>query len=129
MNIVKEEGLVANVADKGALLSRLLQERLSGHPNVGNIRGRGLFWGIEFVADKATKKAFPTTATMAMRLSDLGLLNPYNIAVYPGSGTVDGFQGDHIIVSPPYNITAEDVEGIVDTLVKLISDFFAAESA
>ncbi|KXJ95300.1 exocyst complex protein exo70 [Microdochium bolleyi] len=110
LKIIQTEDLVANVAEKGAILSQLLRERLSSHPNVGNIRGRGLFWGIEFVADKATKRAFPSTAAVAMRLSELGLLDPYNIAVYPGSGTVDGFQGDHIIVSPPYNITVEDVE-------------------
>lgn len=129
LSIIQSENLVANVAEKGALLSKRLREQLGSHPNVGDIRGRGLFWGIEFVADKDTKEPFPPSDGVSMKLSELGLLNPYNIAVYPGSGTVHGVQGDHIIVSPAYNITAEDVEMIVGKVQRLVEDFFAKHLA
>ncbi|ORY64962.1 exocyst complex protein exo70 [Pseudomassariella vexata] len=110
--IVREEGLLQNVRDMGSLLSARLQELLGSHPNVGNIRGRGLFWGIEFVKDKSSKSPFPATDNVAMEIAELGLTEPYGIAVYPGSGTIDGINGDHIIVSPPYNTTVEEVEKI-----------------
>ncbi|KAI0132012.1 exocyst complex protein exo70 [Xylariales sp. AK1849] len=111
--IIKEENLIENVRQMGDLLSRRLTEKLSSHPNVGSIRGRGLFWGIEFVATKSTKEPFPVTANVAMEIAELGLSEPYGIAIYPGTGTVDGINGDHVIVSPPYNSAADEIEEIV----------------
>lgn len=108
----------------GHLLSELLAEQLSQHPNVGNIRGRGLFWGVEFVADKSTRKPFPVTDNVATGLAELGLSAPYGIAVYPGTGTVDGVDGDHIIISPPYNTTESEIREIVSILQQLVSDYF-----
>lgn len=124
--IVQEEDLVQNAAAMGQLLSRLLTEKLSGHPNVGDIRGRGLFWGIEFVADKQTKAPFPPWDHVVMKICEEALLERYSINVYPATGaTEDGLQADSIIISPPYNVTAEDIELIVSTLVRLIHDFFS----
>lgn len=110
----------------GALLSRRLRERLGGHPNVGNIRGRGLFWGIEFVAEKSQSIPFPAEAHVAMEISQRGLAAKYGINVYPGTGSADGIRGDHVIISPPYNVRSEDIEWIVETLGRLVDDFFAA---
>jgi adenosylmethionine-8-amino-7-oxononanoate aminotransferase len=50
---------------------------------------------------------------------------PYSISVYPGNGTVDGRKGDHVILSPPYNVTEEEIDNIVDLAAKVIEDFFA----
>lgn len=124
--IIQENNLLSNVRAMGALLEKRLRERLAEHPNVGDIRGRGLFWGIEFVQDRATKTPFPAAASVAAQLNDLGLTEDYSIVVYPGSGTADGVAGDHIIIAPPYNITAEDVDYIANTVRRLIEDFFSA---
>ncbi|KAI0144301.1 exocyst complex protein exo70 [Xylariaceae sp. FL1272] len=117
--IIREQNLIQNVAEMGKLLSQKLVELLGGHPNVGDIRGRGLFWGIEFVADRATKEAFPAADNVALDLAEMGLQEPYRMAVYPSSGTADGVNGDHIIISPPYNITVDDVEKIATTVQAL----------
>lgn len=126
--IVREEKLVENVAKMGELLSEALTQRLAGHPNVGDIRGRGLFWGVEFVANKATKESFPVKANVAMEIAEMGLTKPYAIAIYPGTGTADGINGDHIIVSPPYTISAAEVEDTVQRLERLVRDYFQAKA-
>lgn len=113
----------------GGLLSARLKEFLADHPNVGNIRGRGLFWGIEFVMNKATKRPFPSSSGVAFGIAELGLTKPYCIAVYPSSGTVDGVNGDHIIISPPYNISPADVETIAITVQRLVVDYFASNGS
>lgn len=125
-NIVAEENLIANVQELGEVLSDMLTERLGNHLNVGNIRGRGFFWGIEFVVDKATMQPFPADRHVAMELAELGLRAEYAIAIYPGSGTVDGVQGDHVILAPPYNVTRSDIHTIVDKVARLVEDYFAA---
>lgn len=61
---------------------------------------------------------------MGITYSRKGLEEPYNIHVYPGGGTVDGTHGDHILISPAFNITDEEVKLIVDRVGQLISDFF-----
>ncbi|KAI1809859.1 exocyst complex protein exo70 [Poronia punctata] len=127
--IIREERLIDNVSKMGNLLSTRLKELLGSHPNVGDIRGRGLFWGIEFVKDKTTKEPFPGSSNVSFEMSQLGLTNPYSIAVYPGSGTVDGVNGDHIIISPAYNITQADVEIIATTVQRLVEDYFKREKS
>lgn len=128
--IIQENNLVSNVRSMGKLLERRLRETIGEHPNVGDIRGRGLFWGIEFVQDRLTKAPFPAAANVAAQLNDLGLTEDYSIVVYPGSGTAhDGVAGDHIIIAPPYNITADDVEYIASTVARLIGDFFSESAA
>ncbi|KXX83450.1 putative aminotransferase YodT [Madurella mycetomatis] len=124
-HIIQDENLLSNVRAMGALLSRRLHERLGSHPNVGNIRGRGLFWGIEFVAEKNKSLPFPEEAHIAMEISKRGLAEEYGINVYPGTGSADGIRGDHIIIAPPFNVRSEDIEWIVETIGRLVDDFFA----
>lgn len=111
----------------GALLGTSLKEMLGDHPNVGDIRGRGLFWGIEFVADKQTSRPFPFDEHVASDLMELGLKEEYGIGVYSGSGSADGREGDHLIISPAFNITSEEIRWIVATVTRLVCDFFAAK--
>lgn len=128
-HIIAEEDLLANVRALGPVLSSLLVQRLSDHPNVGDIRGRGFFWGIEFVQDKATARPFPAEDHVAMEIAELGLsCANYSIAVYPGSGTADGHAGDHIILAPSYNATRDEIHTIVDRVARLVGDYFAAKS-
>lgn len=96
--IIREGNLVANVRAMGELLGKSLQARLGSHKHVGNIRGRGLFWAVEFVQDKATKTPFPAKDSVSMEISELGLTESHCIMVYPGAGTVDGVNGDHMCV-------------------------------
>lgn len=96
--IIQEGNLIANVRIMGELLGKSLQARLGSHSHVGDIRGRGLFWAIEFVQDRATKGPFPAKRNVSMEISELGLSKQYSILVYPGAGTVDGVNGDHLYV-------------------------------
>ena len=123
--VVAEEHLLANVRSLAPVLSALLVQKLGAHPNVGDIRGRGFFWGIELVQDKASKQPFPAAKHVAMEIAELGITQPYCVSVYPGSGTVDGTAGDHIMLSPPYNTTRDEIETIVDRVTRLITDYFA----
>lgn len=123
--LIQEKGLVDNARVMGDLLGKMLHSFLGSHPNVGDIRGRGLFWGIELIQDKATKTPFPPVDNVAGKLNELGLTPPYSILVYPGSGTVDGTSGDHVIIAPAYMVTVDEVEYIVRTVSSLIQDFFS----
>ncbi|KAK0636885.1 pyridoxal phosphate-dependent transferase [Bombardia bombarda] len=120
--IVREDGLLKNVQAMGDLLAKGLHERLAHHPNVGNIRGRGLFWGIEFVADKDPLLLFPDDAHVSMDICEMGLQKPYSINVYPASIST-------IIISPAFNATKEVIETIVETVSRLVSDYFGKVEA
>ena len=123
-HIVREEGLVENVARMGRYLESLLWERLGEHPHVGDIRGRGLFWCVEFVADKKTKNAFPLEYSIAKRMGNKGLEKGYDISLFAATGSADGWKGDHFLLAPPYIITSSDVEEIVARVVKVVDAVF-----
>jgi adenosylmethionine-8-amino-7-oxononanoate aminotransferase len=72
--IIRDDDLVSNVRAQGKLLGQLLHDKLSLHPHVGNIRGQGLFWGVEFVKDKATRTPFDPIYAVAMGIHELGKL-------------------------------------------------------
>ncbi|CAG8204282.1 unnamed protein product [Penicillium olsonii] len=120
--IIQSDGLLANVREMGEYLGSLLKSRLSQHPNVGDIRGRGLFWAMEFVEDKESKKCFPPSKQLAWLLHTTGLKSAHNISLMPGNGGADGKNGDHIILSPPYIITKSDVELIVERTAGVIEE-------
>ena len=120
--IIRRDDLLSNVRKMGTILELLLRQRLENHPNIGDIRGRGLFWGIEFVEDKASKRPFPPAFAIGTQIHDRGMSARYGISLYPGSGTVDGVVGDHILVAPPYNSTRDEIERIVDLTSKVIEE-------
>ncbi|KAK3110202.1 hypothetical protein LTR53_015758 [Teratosphaeriaceae sp. CCFEE 6253] len=122
--IISEQGLVRNIRRQGALLGKLLHERLDGHFAVGDIRGKGLFWGIEIVSHKGTKEPFAPGDAVAMGVHELGMQEPHNISLYPGTGTVDGRCGDHIIIAPAYTVNEQDIRHIVDTTARVIEQYF-----
>ncbi|WYZ35349.1 hypothetical protein EsH8_I_001625 [Colletotrichum jinshuiense] len=109
--IIREEELVSNVRKQGVLLEKLLRKHLSDHPYVGNIRGKGLFWGIEFVQNKKTKEPFPRSADVANRMHLMGF-KEFGISLYPGTGTKDGILGDHVLLAPAYTSTSDEIEYI-----------------
>ena len=119
--IIRENNLPENVKKLGKLLETLLIKELSGHPNVGDIRGKGLFLGIELVEDKETKKPFNPELKVAKNLADLAFSPKFNMTMYHGTGTVDGINGDHIMLCPPFIITEKHVVRIVKVVSKVIN--------
>jgi adenosylmethionine-8-amino-7-oxononanoate aminotransferase len=112
--IIKEQNLLANVCEMGARLETTLTEHFGNHANIGDIRGRGLFWALEFVRDRASKATFDPTLKVNERVKQAAI--EAGVAIYPMNGTIDGKHGDHIIVAPPYIVTAAEIDEIVDRL-------------
>lgn len=122
--IIRRTDLGSNVKTQGKYLEKLLRQRLASHPNVGDIRGRGLFWGMELVEVKDTKEPFDPKLKVAQGVHDMAMTK-YCISIYPGQGCVDGIRGDHLMLAPAYNVTKEEVDLIVDQTVGAIDEFFA----
>ena len=112
--IIRGDNLLDNVRATGARLESALVERFGNHRHVGDIRGRGLFWALEFVADRATKKEFDPGLKVNERVKREALAR--GIAIYPMGGTIDGRRGDHAVIAPPYIATASDIDTIVERL-------------
>jgi adenosylmethionine-8-amino-7-oxononanoate aminotransferase len=121
---IKDRGLLAQVKIRGKILEERLLARFSGHPHVGEIRGRGLFWAMEFVADRASKRPFEATRRISARLKLQALEN--GLMCYPMAGTLDGVSGDHVVLAPPYIITDAQLDEIVDKLARSIEQVIAA---
>ncbi len=116
--------LVERAAAMGVTLEQLLRERFGDHRHVGDIRGRGMFWGLEFVADRATGEPFSPEAQVAARLKDVALTN--GLLCYPTAGTADGVRGDHVIISPPFIITDDEIDLACDLLARSIDETIAS---
>ncbi|KAK8007678.1 hypothetical protein PG989_001668 [Apiospora arundinis] len=123
--IIQREGLLANVQTQGQYLEKILRGKLSGHAHVGNIRGRGLFWGIEFVRDKASKEPFYPRLQIAQKVHAAALAAPHNMVIYHGQGCAGEKRGDHVMLMPAYTSTPETIELMVDTLVSVLEEVFA----
>jgi adenosylmethionine-8-amino-7-oxononanoate aminotransferase len=112
--IIREDGLLDNIRSMGARLETVLTERFGNHRHVGDIRGRGLFWALEFVADRGAKQAFDPALTVNEQVKREALAR--GVAIYPMGGTIDGRRGDHVVIAPPYIATATDIDTIVERL-------------
>ena len=114
--IIKRDALVQRCKDMGIILENLLRERLSyeNHEYIGDIRGRGLFWGIEFVADQNTKEPFDPSVTFGLRVQAKAF--ELGVAIYPGAATVDGVRGDHVLIAPPFTVEVGELEAIVEVV-------------
>ncbi|KAJ5712110.1 hypothetical protein N7488_006266 [Penicillium malachiteum] len=122
--VIKEESLLQNVRNMGAYLEQQLRQHLGDHPHVGDIRGKGLFWGIEFVKDKTTKEPFDTKTRLSSLIQETALQPEYAISLYGSPGTADGVRGDHVILAPPYIVSKEEIDIIVDVAVKVLDEVF-----
>ncbi|UWQ11031.1 aspartate aminotransferase family protein [Aliiroseovarius crassostreae] len=106
--------LPARAAAMGDKLQAALEARFGQHPNVGDIRGRGLFRGLELVADRDTKTPFDPAMGVAGKIKKAAFAA--GLICYPMSGTRDGKHGDHILLAPPFIITEEQIDELVDKL-------------
>ncbi|EKC97340.1 aminotransferase, class III [Trichosporon asahii var. asahii CBS 8904] len=120
MPVQLSEWLGAECARRGQYLRRLLEERVSPLPHVGNVRGLGLFQGIEFVADKNTKAPFAPGEHVADKVANAIL--EHGAAVYHGAAT--RITGDHIMLCPPYTVSEAEIDELVDAVVKGIQEVF-----
>ncbi|WP_145105794.1 aspartate aminotransferase family protein [Cereibacter sediminicola] len=121
---IEARGLLSAVRVQGGRLDALLHERLGQHPHVGDIRGRGLFRGVELVADRDSKAPFDPALKLHARVKaeafDAGLI------CYPMGGTIDGVRGDHILLAPPFIISDAEIEELVEKLTLAIDRALAA---
>ena len=121
LDVIEKEGLVERNARLGKYLHKQAKQKLSHHPSVGDIRGKGMLMGIELVKNKKTKETFAPAlmaATTVHRLAiDKGLI------VYPSFGMEHGISGDALIIAPPYMITESEINMALDILDKALGDF------
>ncbi len=114
LRAIKDRGLIARVQQAGETLTAALRDRFGQHPHVGDIRGRGLFRGLELVADRETKAAFDPSRKIHARIKaaamDAGLI------CYPMGGTIDGQRGDHVLLAPPFIISDDQIGELTDKL-------------
>ncbi len=119
VSAIIERGLVERVQTQGNTLMERLEQRFGQHPNVGDIRGRGLFRGIELVADRETKEPFDPAKGVAAKIKKTAFAE--GLICYPMSGTIDGRRGDHILLAPPFIIEDAQIDELTDKLERAIS--------
>ncbi len=119
LRIIRNENLIENSKLMGRYLGDRLAETIGHHHNVGDIRGRGLFWGIEFVKDRISTDPFPASSKTAWRIwqraFDMGL------SLYFSQGCADGVNGDIIMIGPPLIINKEQIDELVDILAAAVN--------
>jgi adenosylmethionine-8-amino-7-oxononanoate aminotransferase len=116
--VIQEENLMKNVAERGASIRQRLTTAFSGHRHIGDVRGRGLFIGIELVSDRNTKTPFDPARKLHNQVQkaafDRGLM------CYGMGGTIDGKLGDHILLAPPYNLDESGETELVDKFTQAV---------
>ncbi|WP_421955098.1 aspartate aminotransferase family protein [Polaromonas sp.] len=122
--ILQREHLVEASRVHGLALHRKLQAAFSSHPHVGDIRGRGLFQAIELVADRQTKQPFAPQLQLNARIREQAMAR--GLMVYAMGGTIDGRQGDHILLAPPFIVEDRDLDAIVTRLADAVDAALAA---
>jgi adenosylmethionine-8-amino-7-oxononanoate aminotransferase len=121
--VIRRDDLLANVRAQGAHFARRLAERFGNHPFVGDVRGRGLFQGVELVADRGTKAPFDPALKLNARVKREAMAR--GLMVYPMGGTADGTRGDHVLMAPPFLVDA----ALVDTIVERLGEAIDAATA
>lgn len=114
LDTIADEGLLARARTLGDLLEKQLRARFGDHPNIGDIRGRGLFWSMELVTEREGNTPFPSTARLAATIKAQAMAG--GLVCYPSSGTLDGHLGDHVLLAPPFICTSEQITEIVERL-------------
>lgn len=112
--VIRRDGLLARVQAQGAGLRQRLDSALGAHPHVGDIRGRGLFMGIELVQDRASKQTFDPALSLHARIKREAMAR--GLMVYPMGGTIDGRHGDHVLLAPPFIISDDELDQLTERL-------------
>jgi len=118
---VEKEGLVERNVKLGEYLHKRAREKLSQHPSVGDIRGKGMLMGIELVKNKETKEPFDPTLNISYRVHLIA--KQKGCMIYPTAGVIQGIKGNQFLVAPPYIITEEEIDTALDMLDEAITEF------
>ena len=118
LDYLEQHDLVTAAANLGTYLGQKLKAELGELPFVGDIRGLGMLWGVEFVADRKTKDPISPEAQFSRRVGDLAFER--GVIFYPGSGSVDGVRGDHLLIAPPFIITESEIDVMVGLLREVV---------
>jgi adenosylmethionine-8-amino-7-oxononanoate aminotransferase len=125
--VLARDGLVKRCAAQGRRLREALDEAFREHPYVGDVRGRGLFQAIELVADRGTRAPFDPKLKVSARIKkaamELGLMT------YPMGGTIDGARGDHVLLAPPFIVSDDELDLVIERLVEAVDASMAAIEA
>jgi len=116
--VIAEERLLDNVKARGEQLRSLLRGHYAEHPYVGDIRGRGLFVGVELVQNRDTKEPFEPKKKLNSLIKIEAMKR--GLMVYPMGGTVDGNRGDHVLIAPPFICNGQQIETIVERLTAAV---------
>jgi adenosylmethionine-8-amino-7-oxononanoate aminotransferase len=122
-----EDGLLANVTGLGELLEKKLHSAFDAHPHVGNIRGRGLFQGVELVEDRDHKAPFDPRQRVHARVKAEAMRR--GLMCYPMGGTIDGVRGDHVLLAPPFIVGEQHLEELVRKLGEAIDTALQSQVA
>ena len=119
-NVVVQKLTTGGMTERSAQMGRALEQALvtafGQHPHIGDIRGRGMFRGLEIVTDRETKTPFSSSEKIAAKIKKSAMEN--GLICYPMSGTIDGQNGDHILLAPPFIITDSQIDELIDKLSK-----------
>ena len=118
------DGLLEQVKARGEALAAALHSAFGQHPHVGDIRGRGLFRGVELVEDRVTKASFDPVRKVHARVKAAAM--DEGLICYPAGGTVDGRLGDHVLLAPPFIISETQIDELVGKLSRAIDRAIAA---
>nr|WP_057923789.1 aspartate aminotransferase family protein [Burkholderia ambifaria] len=125
--VIAEEKLLDNVKARGEQLRASLRAHYGAHPHIGDVRGRGLFVGVELVRDRDSKATFDPALKLHAAVKREAMQR--GLMVYPMGGTIDGVHGDHILVAPPFVCTAQQIDTIVERLSGAIDAALASAGA
>ncbi len=116
--VIERDGLLAQVRARGAFLAEILHDAFGQHPHVGDLRGTGLFHGVELVADRVHRTPFDPRLKLHARIKKEAMVR--GLMVYPMGGTVDGRLGDHILMAPPFIASENEIGEMVERLSQSI---------
>lgn len=124
---IEGDQLLDNVKRQGAALRETLESRFGNHHHVGDIRGRGLFIGLELVADRASKNPFDPALRINAKIKQRAMQE--GMVCYPAGGTVDGKRGDHVLLAPPFIVQQPQLDEIVDKLGRAVDSVLSEAGA
>ena len=122
--VIRRDGLLDKVRTDGAYFEKALRRALESHPHVGDIRGRGFFWGIELVEDRPAKRPFDPAARLHAKVKAEAMQR--GLMCYPMGGTIDGARGDHVLLAPPFIVSESQLDELVEKLGRSIDAAIAA---
>ena len=122
VNAILERKLLSNVMELGAKLKTELNSAFGQHPHIGDIRGRGLFVGLEFVSDRTAKTAFDPSLKINNKIKTAAF--EAGMICYPMGGTIDGLSGDHMLLAPPFILSESQIDEIVSKLETTFNSVF-----